>query len=217
MEKTAAPSITEAMLERGKKQLKRVEMIVDVIYGIMIFQLFLALPRPEIEGFNKDTILQAFGDHAVNFLVVIVGIILILLYWNLSNLQFGNLARSNATHASLSILQMFCLLVYLYFVRLDVELEGVGIALLMESIFLALAGFLGVYGWHYAETNNLSTGSMTLEERDKAYLKMLPEPITSVLTIPFAFLGPNIWTVSWLLMIPVSIITKHIRQRLKKP
>jgi hypothetical protein len=45
---------------------------------------------------------------------------------------------------------MFCLMIYFYFVRLDIELEGVGIALLMESIFLALAGFLGVYGWNYA-------------------------------------------------------------------
>jgi uncharacterized membrane protein len=76
----------------------------------MIFQLFLALPRPEIEGFTKDTLLQAFSDHAINFFVVIVGIILILLYWNLSNLQFGNLVRSNAPHALISILQMFCLL-----------------------------------------------------------------------------------------------------------
>jgi len=60
MEKPTSPPITEAMLERGKRQLKRVELVVDVIYGIMIFQLFLALPRPEIEGFTKDTILQAY-------------------------------------------------------------------------------------------------------------------------------------------------------------
>jgi len=141
---------------------------------------------------------------------------LILLYWNLSNLQFCNLARSNGKHATISILQMFCLLVYFYFVRLDTELEGVGIALLMESIFLAIAGFLGIYGWYYAEKNKLTSGTMTEEERDKAYLKMLPEPITALLTIPFAFFGPGIWTAAWLLMIPVTKITKEVRQKLKK-
>ena len=68
---------SDAQLERGTKQLRRVEIVVDVIYGIMIFQLFLVLPHPEVEGFTNDTLLQAFSDHAINFLVVIVGIILI--------------------------------------------------------------------------------------------------------------------------------------------
>ncbi len=216
MEKTTSSSITEAMLERGKRQLNRLALVVDVLYGIIIFQLFLILPRPEIEGFTKDTILQAFSDHMINFLVLVVGIILVLLYWNLSNLQFGNLIRSNGTHATLSILQMVCLMLYLYFVRLDMELDGAGIALLMESIFLAFAGFLGVYGWYYAEKNKLTSGTMSEQEQDKAYLKMLPEPITAVLTIPFAFFGPNIWTAAWLLMIPVGMITKRVRQKLKK-
>jgi hypothetical protein len=41
-------------------------------------------------------------------------------------------------------------MLYLYFVRLDLEFDGAVIALKMESIALALAGFLSVLSWHYA-------------------------------------------------------------------
>jgi len=48
------------------------------------------------------------------------------------------------------------------------------------------------------------------------YLKLMPEPITSRLTIPFAVFGPDIWTASWLLMIPVSYTLKRIRTRMEE-
>jgi len=52
-------------------------------------------------------------------------------------------------------------------------------------------------------------------ELDKTYLKLMPEPITSLLTFPFAVFGADIWTASWLLMVPVSYILKRIRIRMK--
>jgi hypothetical protein len=56
---------------------------------------------------------------------------------------------------------------------------------------------------------------LTSLERDQVYLKLMPEPITAILTIPFASIGPNYWTFSWLLLIPVSWILKKIRENMK--
>ena len=137
------------------------------------------------------------------------GFVLVLIYWMQSNLQFGNLERTDGKHATLSLLQVITLMIYLYFVRLDVELDGAIIALQMESVFLALSGFLGLWSWHYAIKNKLISDTLMKDEQDKVYLKLMPEPIVSVLSFPFAFFGADIWTLSWLLLIPVGYLSKR--------
>jgi hypothetical protein len=135
-----------------------------------------------------------------------VGLLLLIIYWGQSNLQFGNMVRTDTKHATLSIQQAFALMVYLYFVRLDMEFDGLAITLQVESVSLALAGFLSVASWYYAVNNNLISKTVTADEKRNVYLKIMPEPIVSVLTFPFAIYGPNIWTLAWLLLIPVTMI-----------
>ena len=143
-----------------------------------------------------------------------VGFVLVLICWGQSNLQFGNLERTDGKHSGLSLLQVITLMIYLYFVRLDVELDGAVIALQMESVFLALSGFFALWSWHYAIKNKLISQNITKDEQGKVYLKLMPEPIVPVLSFPFAAFGADVWTLSWLLLIPVGYILKRIRARI---
>lgn len=206
--------LNEAAKERGNMQLRRLATIIDVIYGLLIFRIFMALPRPEIDGFGKDQLVEVLKSSSTNYLVMLVGLVMILIYWGQSNLMFGNLRRTDGKHSTLSILQAFSLLIYFYFVRLDVELDGAIITLQMESVFLALSGLFGIASWYYSEKNGLISDKVDQTEKDKTYLSLLPEPIVSVLTFPFAFFGADIWTLSWLLLIPVGFITKRIQKNL---
>lgn len=205
---------SEAILERGSKQLLRLAILIDVLYALMIYKMFLFLPRPEIDGFTKDDLIEVLSSSYLNYLVMLVGFILILIYWGQSNLQFGNLDRTDGKHATLSLLQVITLMIYLYFVRLDVEFDGATVALQMESIFLFLSGLFAVWSWHYAIRNNLLSASVTPIERRGVYLKLMPEPIVSILTLPFAVYGPDIWTLAWLMLIPVTWLLKKYRYRL---
>lgn len=205
---------TDAEKERGLRQLVRLGTIIDVLYALMIFRVFLLLPRPELDNFGQDELVQVLKESYMNYLVMFVGILLIIIYWGQSNLQFGNLKRTDTKHAVLSLFQAFFLLVYMYFVRLDVQFEGAIITLQMESISLAIAGLLSIISWYYAIKNNLLTDHITTEEKRNVYLKLMPEPIVSVLSFPFAFFGADIWTLSWLLLIPVSIILKKYKTKL---
>jgi len=205
---------TEAMLERGGKQLFRLAMLIDVLYALIIYKLFLFLPRPDVDGFTKEDLLEVLSTSYLNYMVMFVGFVLVLIYWGQSNLQFGNLNRTDGKHATLSLLQVITLMIYLYFVRLDVELDGAVIALQMESVFLALSGIFSVWSWHYAIKNNLLSDSVTQLERSGVYLKLMPEPIVSILTFPFAVFGPDIWTLAWLMLIPVSWLLKRYRNRM---
>jgi uncharacterized membrane protein len=210
----SVPEATEALKERGTKQLLRLSIIIDVLFAIMIFNLFMFLPRPELDNFDATNMLQVFKESYVNYLVMVVGIILILIYWNQSNLQFGNLERTDGRHSTISILQVISLMIYLYFVRLDTQLGATTFILQMESVMLALAGFFSIYSWHYSIRNNLISDNVTKLDQDKVYLTLIPEPIVSVLSFPFAWLGPGWWTASWLLLIPVSWALKRYRDRL---
>jgi len=212
---TGNKEMTEAMKERGFKQMMRVITIIDVLYALIIYRLFLLMPRPEVEGFTRENMAEVLGHSYLNYLAIFVGIVLVLLYWGQSNLQYGNMDRTDGRHSVLSILQVFFLMLYLYFIRLDLEFDGPVLALQMESLTLALAGFFSVWGWHHAVKQGMVSETLTSLEKDQIYLKLMPEPITAVLTFPFAFFGPNIWTLSWLLLIPVSWILKRIRSRMK--
>jgi hypothetical protein len=207
--------ITPAVIERGERQLTRVMTIVDVLYGLMIFRAFLLMPRPEVDNFTASELVTVFKTSYINYLVMIVGMILILLYWGQSHVIFGNLKRTDSRLSILAVLQAFFVLLYLYFVRLDIEMGGQTLVLRLESISLAIAGGIGVWAWHHANIKGLITETVSDLEKDKTYLKLMPEPITSVLTIPFAVFGPDIWTISWLMMIPVSFILKRIRKRMQ--
>jgi len=106
-------------------------------------------------------------------------------------------------------------MLYLYFVRLDMELDGAVLALQLESVSLALSGFLSIYSWHYAIKKGLVSSKVTRTDQDGIYLKLMPEPVVAIFTLPFAIFGPDIWTLSWLLLIPVTWLLKKYRHRLK--
>lgn len=212
---TGNKEMTEAMKERGFKQMIRVITIIDVLYALLIYQLFNLMPRPEVDGFTREELTEVLSNSYVNYLGIFVGLVLILLYWGQSNLQYGNMDRTDERHSVLSILQVFFLMLYLYFIRLDLQFDSPVLTLQMQSITLALAGFFSVWGWYHANKNGLISKSLTSLEKDQVYLKLMPEPVTAILTIPFAAIGPIYWTFSWLLLIPVSWILKRRRNRMK--
>ncbi len=212
---TGNKELTEAMKERGFKQMIRVITIIDVLYALLIFQVFTLMPRPEVDGFTREELTEVLSQSYLNYLGIFVGLVLILLYWGQSNVQYGNMDRTDGRHSVLSILQVFFLMLYLYFIRLDLQFESPVLTQQMQSITLALAGLFSVWGWHHAIKNNLISKSLTSLEKDQVYLKLMPEPITAILTIPFASIGPNYWTFSWLLLIPVGWILKRISNNMK--
>jgi len=207
--------ITQALVERGQKQLFRLGVIIDVLYALMIYKLFTFMPNPEIDNFGREELYEVLTESYLNYTVIVIGLVLIILYWGISNLQFGNLNRTDGTHSALSILQIFSLMLYIYFVRLDAEFGGEVLLMQLQSLFLAIAGFLSLWSWHYAIKKNLLSEAPSRIEKETMYLKFLPEPVVSLLTFPLAWFGPAIWTLGWLLLIPVGWGLKKYRHKIK--
>ena len=203
---------SKAEMERGVGLLTSLKVIINVLYALMIFQTFLILPRPDDPELEYHTLPQIFSEHLTQLAVIIVGLIMILTYWMQFNTQLGNLVRSSAKHATLAVVQMICLMLYLYFVRFDLEFEGMTLALQMESIFLALAGFIGVYNWKYAIRNELTSEQINENEERGIFFKILPEPIAALFSLPFASISPTAWTISFLIIIPLGYFLKILKK-----
>ena len=204
---------TKAQIERGVGLLNSIRIVINVLYALMIFQTFLILPRPGDPLLEYNSLPQIYAENINELLVIVVGLVLIVMYWIQFNRQLGNLVRSSPVHASLAVAQMICLMIYLYFVRFDMEFDGMQLALQMESIFLALAGFIGAFNWRYARTNKLTSDQINNDEEMAMFYSLLPEPVTSLFTLPFASFGPTIWTISFLAIIPISYVLKLIRKK----
>ncbi len=214
MLKVSPKEVTEALVERGEKQLFRLSVIIDVLYALMIYKLFTLMPNPQIDGFGREELFKVLTESYLNYTVILIGLVLVIIYWGLSNLQFGNLKRTNSKHSVISIVQIFTLMLYIYFVRLDAEFEGEVLLMQLQSAFLAIAGFLSLWSWHYALKHDLVSNAPTEIEKETLYFKLVPEPLVSLLTLPLAYFGPLIWTLGWLLLIPVGWALKKYRHHL---
>ena len=207
---------TKAQVERGVGLLRSLRIVVNVLYALMIFQAFLILPRPNDPELEYHTLSQIYSENLMQLLVIIVGLTLIIIYWIQFNMQMGNLVRSSPLHATLAIIQMVFLMIYVYFLRFDMEFDGMKLALQMESVFLALAGFIAAINWRYARLKKLTSDQINDKEEIDIFYKILPEPIASSISFPFAVFGPDIWTLAFLSIIPVGIVLKWVRQRSEK-
>ena len=195
----------KASIQRDTMLLKSLIIVVNVLYALMIFQVFLILPRPDDPELEYISLEQIYSDNLMVLLVIVVGLIMILIYWLQFHKLIGNVVRSSKVHASLTLFQMIFLMIYLYFVRFDMEFDGLTLALQMESIFLALAGFAGALGWVYARRNKLTSDQIDEQEEVSILYSVLPEPMAALFSLPFAVYGPGIWTLSFLSIIPFGI------------
>jgi uncharacterized membrane protein len=200
---------TPAQLERDKRQLGRLQTLIDVVFGVMIIRLFMLLPHlknPESGDFDP---LVIFTEGGENFVMFVIGFVLISIYWYQNNKTTGNLISTDGKHTALSIMQLMFLLLYFYSIRLDMETQSDVLALFVQSVTLALAGFTGVLTWVYAnKQSDLVSGAVTAVEANDIRISILAEPLAAMFTIPFAFIGSGAWNLSWLSVILFGLLLK---------
>jgi len=182
--------------EREQRQLRRLETLIDVIFGITIWRLFTLLPRPE-ENPEWNTLIDMIMDSRLNFVVATIALIIVIIYWVQSNLLFKYLVRTDSWHIGISIAQMFSLLLFLYAIRVGIDFEANAAARIFESSTACLLGVFSFAAWYYAlNKGNLVTDELDADEAKSITERIKAEPITAAITIPFAA-GMWMWELSW--------------------
>jgi uncharacterized membrane protein len=198
-------------LRRESLQLQRLARMVDVVYAIVIWRIFILLPNPTAEQLSWEHIGSFLGANIGAFLMAFIGMVVTIIYWIQNNVMFGNLQSTDSRHSILSILQIFFLLAFLVSLREGIELgPSVGTRAL-ESVTAALVGIAGGWGWAYAVKNHrLLLPEVTEQYANRLKDRILAEPITAMITLPFAFVGPISWEISWL---SYPLVVWLVRQR----
>ena len=206
----------KAKFRRESLQLQRLARMIDVVYAIVIWRIFILLPSPTAEQLRWEHIGTFLGDSIGVFLMVIIGIAVTIIYWIQNNVLFGNLQSTDSRHTILSILQLFFLLVFLVSLRDGIELGPSTGTRALESVTAALVGIAGGWGWLYAIKNHrLLLPEVTEQYAFRLRDRILAEPITAIITIPLAFVGPILWEISWL-SYPLVVWLVRGRRRAKK-
>lgn len=181
---------------REQRQLRRLETLIDVVFGITIWRLFTLLPRPE-DNPEWNTLVDMLIDSGLNFAVALIALIIVVIYWIQSNLLFKYLMRTDGWHIGLSIAQLFSLLLFLYAIRTGIEFEAGPATRVFESAMACLLGTFSFAAWYYAlHKGKLVTDELDADEARSITERIKAEPITAAITIPFAA-GMWMWELSW--------------------
>ena len=195
-------------------QLHRLERLLDVVYALVVWRLFMLLPRPNDDAPQWDSIPAMLRDEWLVFVVALVGLLIVAIYWLQTHRLFGRLTGTDGKHTTLTIFQLFCLLLFLYAIGTGLRFGASPMARTFESLMAALVGLAALASWRYAAgRGNLVDPSMSPEEIKAVTQENMAEPLTALITIPFAFVGPWMWEASWFLYPGIRYLLRRRRQR----
>ena len=204
-------------VRRETLQLIRLERLVDVVFAIIVWRAITFFPTPTTKQFSWEQIGPFLSANIGDLTLALIGVLVVIVFWLQNNLLFGNLQATDTRHTIISILQLFFLFVFITSLRVGVELEPSDLTRTFESITAAFVGIASSLGWSYAIKNRrlLSpdvTDQYALQLRDR----ILAEPLTALITLPFAFVNPSLWEISWMSYpLVVWLVRRRRRSKMK--
>jgi uncharacterized membrane protein len=184
----------------SSNQLLRLERLTDVIFALVIWRIFMILPRPNFDNPEWDSVADMLVSEWASFVVPALAILIVIVYWVQSNALLGRLKATDAIHTGITIFQVFFVLFYLYALSLGIGLGSNVDTRELESSAAVLIGVTAYLGWWYAgRKGNLLADDVSDKEAKDIGTANLAEPLTAALTIPAAFIGPWAWELSWFL------------------
>lgn len=185
---------------RGERQLRRLETLTDVVYAIVLWRMFMLIPRPGVGDEKWTSVRDYLADEWIALALIAIGVAFTIIYWLQSNHLLSALKRTDTRHTALSIVQLFFVLIFLYSLRLGVDLGGSLGTRLVESCAAAAVGLTAVAAWNYARKGHrLLRPEVSTEEAQAIAKRITAEPATAIATIPMAFLGAVFWELTWFL------------------
>lgn len=192
-------SDNQAIINKEIRQLHRLEFLMDVVFALVLWRIFSRLPKPETMDLTEDALIAFWDSTQADLEMIIIGVLLVVFYWIQNNRLFGYLERTDTRHTAISLVQIFALLFFLYTNNLGIQFNGNTGSLILQSTSLALVGGLALWGWRHACKAGLVNEELGAKDRKNTDNSVTIELYSALITVPFAFAGVTIWTLSWLL------------------
>jgi uncharacterized membrane protein len=199
----------QAYRATAKSQLERLATLTDVVYAVALVLIVQWLPLPE-ESHAEGAVwlIDLWAEHSDNIIAVIIGLVFSIMYWIRSNSLMTALDRTDGVHTGLSIASVFFLLLLLYMVRVSAEVAAPS-RRAGESVAVALIGIAAGAGWWWARRKELVRDGVSNEDMLSLQLEAFTEPLTALVTLPFAYVGELAWNLAWFAYIPIAAILRR--------
>ena len=193
----------------AKSQLERLATLTDVVYAVALVLIIQWLPLPE-ESHSGGVVwlVDLWAEYAGNIVSVIIGLVFTIIYWLRSNAMMAALDRTDGAHTGLSIASVFFLLFLLYMVRVSAEVAAPS-RRAGESFAVALIGIAAGAAWWWARRKGLVREGITSEEKLGVQIEAFAEPLTALVTLPFAYVGELAWNLAWFAYFPIAAFLKR--------
>lgn len=202
---------------RQRLWLSRLERLIDVVFALVIWRLFMLLPRPDPDVPEWDTVAELFAAEWQSFVLALLGLVIVTVFWVQNNTLLGYLRRTDAKHATLAIFQLFFVLFLIYAIGVSVVGGSDDDTRFLESFAATLVGLVAHLGWRYAiHDGRLLSSGTSPEEIAKITRQTYAEPVTAAITIPFAFTGAILWELSWFLYPVIRSALTRWRERRRR-
>lgn len=201
-------------VKRSILQLNRLERIMDVVFALVIWRLFTFLPTQAVAEKKWASVIEMLIAEWQVFVFVFLAVVIVIIYWLQNNSLLGNLKKTDSIHTAISIFQMFFVLLFIYSIGAGIRIGSGADSSAFESIMAMMVGLMSLLSWHYAmHKGNLLDPELSTEDAVHIRQKNMAEPVTAAITIPFAFVGPLAWELSWFLY----PFIKYLYSRVKNP
>lgn len=187
-------------VKRSVLQLSRLERMMDVVFALVIWRLFTFLPTQQVDENKWASVSEMLQAEWKIFVFVLLAVVIVIIYWLQNNSLLGNLKKTDGIHTAISIFQLFFVLLFIYSIGAGVRIGSGTDSSVFESVMAMMVGLMSLLAWHYAmHKGNLLDPELSAEDAAHIRQKNMAEPITAAITIPFAFVGPLAWELSWFL------------------
>ncbi len=193
----------------ARRQLVRLGTLTDVVYGVALVLVITWLPLPsESAAAGRVFLLDLFAEFSDNLVSALIGLVFVIVYWIRSNVLLTSLDRTDGVHTGLSIASIFFLLFLLYTVRISGEV-AVQSHRAAESAAVALVGLSAAAAWWRARKEDLVREGITGDEMTAVQIEAFAEPLSALVTLPFAFVGEVAWNLAWLAYLPIAAVVRR--------
>jgi hypothetical protein len=193
----------------AQSQLARLATLTDVVYGVALVLIISWLPLPEeSHAAGAVWLIDLWAEYAGNIVSVFVGLVFTIIYWIRSNTLTTALDQTDGVHTGLAIASVFFLLLLLYVVRVSAEVAAPS-RRAGESVAVALIGIAAGAAWWWARRKGLVRVGVSKDEMLGIQLEALTEPLTALVTLPFAYVGEIAWNLAWFAYIPIAAFLRR--------
>jgi hypothetical protein len=209
-----ASSRSLAQTSGAARALRRLEVFLDIVYGLIAVQMLSYLPPvKDMSWAGKPLgLLSPMVGNARELWRTVMGIGITAIGWCVSARRLSHLGTTDVVHTAIVLLQTGFICLFIYFAICDPTLTGGPSSRALQCGTVALASACGQLAWIYARRRGLTDAGAAARDLDDVGARGRAETATAVLNTPLSWVGPVSWTVGWVI---IPLVITQVLPRLR--